>query len=172
MVIHVSGLFTLILPFYFLLYLPPPFLFLNYTKSVVNLHNSCNESVDASDELVLSTNRSLALPLCYDHDAANGTLRLHQLAEVHLLWRHGAQEKPHVTFLGVLSATSKLSGLCGFWNGGNFSWRRRPRVSMGQVTIRRCVQIAALEAVAGSALVLEEERSEQQNDGFHILATW
>ena len=51
----VCGLFTLILPFYFLLYLPPLFLFLNYMKSVVNLQNSCNESVDASDELLLST---------------------------------------------------------------------------------------------------------------------
>ena len=51
----VCGLFILILPFYFLLYLPPLFLFLNYMKSIVNLHNSCNESVDASDELLLST---------------------------------------------------------------------------------------------------------------------
>ena len=51
----VCGLFSLILPFYFLLYLPPLFLFLNYMKSEVNLHNSCNESVDASDELLLST---------------------------------------------------------------------------------------------------------------------
>ena len=53
----VCGLFTLILPFYFLLYLPPLFLFLNYMKSLVNLHNSCNESVDASDELLLSTKK-------------------------------------------------------------------------------------------------------------------
>ena len=51
----VCGLFTLILPLYFLLYLPPLFLFLNYMKSVVNLHNSCNESVDASDDSLLST---------------------------------------------------------------------------------------------------------------------
>ena len=51
----VCGLFTLILPFFFLLYLPSLFLFLNYMKSVVILHNSCNESVDASDELLLST---------------------------------------------------------------------------------------------------------------------
>ena len=50
----VCDLFTFILPFYFLLYLPPLFLFLNYMKSVVNLHNSCNESVDASDEVLLS----------------------------------------------------------------------------------------------------------------------
>ena len=42
-------------PVYFLFYLPPFFLFLNYMKSMVNLHNSCNESVDASDELLLST---------------------------------------------------------------------------------------------------------------------
>ena len=33
----------LILPFYFLLYLPHLFLFLNYMKSIVNLHNSCIE---------------------------------------------------------------------------------------------------------------------------------
>ena len=51
----VCGLFTLILPFYFLFYLPPLFLFLNYMKSVVNLHNSCNESVDSTDEVSLST---------------------------------------------------------------------------------------------------------------------
>ena len=31
------------------------FLFLNYMKSMVNLHNSCNEGVDASDDLLLST---------------------------------------------------------------------------------------------------------------------
>ena len=49
------GLFTLILPFYFLLYLPPLFLFINYMKSVINLHNSCNESVDSTDEFSLST---------------------------------------------------------------------------------------------------------------------
>ena len=55
--VHVCGLFTLILPFYFLLYLPPLFLFLNYMKSMVNLHNSCNEGVDASDDLLLSTRR-------------------------------------------------------------------------------------------------------------------
>ena len=42
------GLFTLILPFYFLLFLAPLFLFLNYLKSVVNLHNSCNESMDST----------------------------------------------------------------------------------------------------------------------------
>ena len=40
------GLFDLILPFYFLLRFPLLFLFLNYLKSVVNLHNSCNESND------------------------------------------------------------------------------------------------------------------------------
>ena len=49
------GLFTLILPFCFLLYLPHLFLFLNYLKSVVNLHNSCNESMDSTDEFSLST---------------------------------------------------------------------------------------------------------------------
>ena len=43
MAIHMCA--VLILPFYFLLYLPPLFLFLNYLKSVVNLHNSCNESM-------------------------------------------------------------------------------------------------------------------------------
>ena len=58
--LHVHGhpcvLFTLILPFYFLLYLPLLlFLFLNYLKSVVNLHNSCNESMDSTDEFSLST---------------------------------------------------------------------------------------------------------------------
>ena len=53
--LHVCGLFTLILPFYFLLYLPHLFLFLNYLKSVVNLHNSCNESMDSTDEFLLST---------------------------------------------------------------------------------------------------------------------
>ena len=51
----VCGLFTLILPFYFLLYLPPLFLFLNYLKFVVNLYNSCNESMDSTDEFSLST---------------------------------------------------------------------------------------------------------------------
>ena len=48
-------LFTLILPFYFLLYLPLLFLFLRYLKCVVNLHNSCNESMDSTDEFSLST---------------------------------------------------------------------------------------------------------------------
>ena len=52
---HLCGPFTLILPFYFMLYLPPLFLFLNYLKSVVNLHNSCNESMDSTDEFSLST---------------------------------------------------------------------------------------------------------------------
>ena len=49
------GLFTLILPFYFLLYLLPLFLFLNYLKSVVNLHHSCNESMDSTDEFSRTT---------------------------------------------------------------------------------------------------------------------
>ena len=40
---------------HFLLYLPPLFLFLNYLKSVVNLHNSCNDSMDSTDEFSLST---------------------------------------------------------------------------------------------------------------------
>ena len=53
--VHVCGLFTLILLFYFLFYLPSLFLFLNYMKSMVNLRNSCNEGVDASDDLLLST---------------------------------------------------------------------------------------------------------------------
>ena len=52
---HPCGLFILILPFYFLLYLPLLLLFLNYLKSVVNLHNSCNESMDSTDEFSLST---------------------------------------------------------------------------------------------------------------------
>ena len=52
---HACGLYTLILPFYFLLYLPPLSLFLNYLKSVINLHNSCNESMDSTDEFSLST---------------------------------------------------------------------------------------------------------------------
>ena len=52
---RVCGLFTLILPFYFLLYPPPFFLFLAYMKFVVNLHNSCNESADSTDEFSLST---------------------------------------------------------------------------------------------------------------------
>ena len=49
------SLFDLILPFYFLLYLMSLFLFLNYLKCVVNLHNSCNESMDSTDEFSLST---------------------------------------------------------------------------------------------------------------------
>ena len=52
---RVCGLFILILLFYFLLYLPHLFLILNYLKSVVNLHNSCNESMDSTDEFSLST---------------------------------------------------------------------------------------------------------------------
>ena len=54
---RVCGLFTLILLFYFLLYLPPLFLFLNYLKSVVNLHNSGNESMDSTVEFYLSTKK-------------------------------------------------------------------------------------------------------------------
>ena len=57
--LHVHGhpcvLFTLILPFFFFLHLPPLFLFLNFLKSVVDLHNSCNESMDSTDEFSLST---------------------------------------------------------------------------------------------------------------------
>ena len=52
---HLCVLFTLNLPFYFLLYLPPLFSSLNNLKSVVNLHNSCNESMDSTDEFSLST---------------------------------------------------------------------------------------------------------------------
>ena len=51
--LHVHGhpcvLFTLILPFYLLRYLPPLFIFLKYLKSVVNLHK------DSTDEFSLST---------------------------------------------------------------------------------------------------------------------
>ena len=46
---------SLILSFYFFLYLPLLFLFLNYMKSVVNLYNSCNESVYSTDEFSLPT---------------------------------------------------------------------------------------------------------------------
>ena len=59
---HPCGLFTLILPFFFLLYLPL-FLFLNYLKSVVNLHNSCNESMDSTDVFSLSTSYLSPRPL-------------------------------------------------------------------------------------------------------------
>ena len=52
---HLCVLFTLILPFYFLLYLPSLFFFLLYLKSVVNLHNSTNESMDSTEEFSLST---------------------------------------------------------------------------------------------------------------------
>ena len=52
---HLCVLFTLILPFYFLLYLPPLIFFFLYLKSVVNLHNSANESMDSTDEFSLST---------------------------------------------------------------------------------------------------------------------
>ena len=47
-------LLDLILPFYFLLYLPPLFLFLKYLKSVVNLYNSAHESMDSTEEFSLS----------------------------------------------------------------------------------------------------------------------
>ena len=48
---RVCSLFTLILFCYFLLYLPPLFLFLNYMKSVVNLHDSplFSDKVSSSD---------------------------------------------------------------------------------------------------------------------------
>ena len=52
---RVCGLFALILPFYFLLYFPPLVLFLTYMKSMVNLHNCCNEGVDVNDDLLFST---------------------------------------------------------------------------------------------------------------------
>ena len=52
---HPCGLFILICPFYFLLYLSPLFLFVKYLKSVVNLHNSCNESMDSTDKFSFST---------------------------------------------------------------------------------------------------------------------
>ena len=64
-------LFTLILPFYFLLYLPLLFLFLNYQKSVVNLHNSCNESMDSTDEFSLSTNTKVDLSIIVSTSFSN-----------------------------------------------------------------------------------------------------
>ena len=53
--LHVRLSSPLILPFDFPLHLPHLFLLLHYMKSVVNLHNSCNETVEASDDLLLST---------------------------------------------------------------------------------------------------------------------
>ena len=52
---HLCGLFTLTLPFYFLLYLPLLFFFLTYMKSMANLQNSAKEGVDSTDEFTLST---------------------------------------------------------------------------------------------------------------------
>ena len=52
---HLCVLLTLTLPFYFLLYHPPLFFFLLNLKSVVNLHNSANESMDSTNEPFLST---------------------------------------------------------------------------------------------------------------------
>ena len=53
---HVCGFFTLILPCLFLLYPPSLFLFLSTTWSLwVNVHNSCNESMDPTDEFSLCT---------------------------------------------------------------------------------------------------------------------
>ena len=59
---HLCVLFDLTLLFYFLLYLPPLFLFLTYMKSMVNLHNSCNEGVDSTDEFHLHTTGGIATP--------------------------------------------------------------------------------------------------------------
>ena len=50
-------------PPFLLLALPSaPFFFLNYLKSVVNLHNSCNESMDSTDEFSLSTLENSLIP--------------------------------------------------------------------------------------------------------------
>ena len=51
---HLCVLFTLLLPFHFLLHLPPFSFFLKYLTSVVNLHNSANERMDSTDEFSLS----------------------------------------------------------------------------------------------------------------------
>ena len=64
---RVCGLFAFFLPFYFLLFLPPLFLFLNCMKSMVNLHNSCNEGVNASDDPILSTDKDTDLFEASDH---------------------------------------------------------------------------------------------------------
>ena len=48
-------LFTLTLPFYLLLFLPPLFLFLTYMKSMVNLQNSAKEGVGNTDVPFLPT---------------------------------------------------------------------------------------------------------------------
>ena len=63
---HPCGLFTMILPFYFLLYLPLLFFFLQFLKFVVNLHNSCNESMDSTDEFSLSTGYEPKAPDFYE----------------------------------------------------------------------------------------------------------
>ena len=77
--LHVHGhpcvLFTLILPFYFLLYLPPLFLFLNYLKFVVNLHNSRNESMDSTDEFSLSA----------EYDESLDTMRSNEFSIVQVI---------------------------------------------------------------------------------------
>ena len=94
---RVCDLFALILPFYFLLYFPSLFLFLNYMKSVVNLHNSANESMDASDDHLLSTGYEPKAPwLLRDHsrapraapELAGAPLQQSLYCGPRLRWRH------------------------------------------------------------------------------------
>ena len=54
--IHVRLSSPLILPFYFLHFLTSLIFFLQFLKFAVNLRNSCNESMDSTDEFSLSTN--------------------------------------------------------------------------------------------------------------------
>ena len=51
-----ASLSSLVLPFYFLHFLTSLIFFLQFLNFVVNLHNSCNESMDSTDEFSLSTN--------------------------------------------------------------------------------------------------------------------
>ena len=71
-------------PPFLLLALPSAlFLFLNYMKSVVNLHNCCNEGVDASDDLLLSTCSIMHIDVsrAYFHAKAQNPVLIRLLVE-------------------------------------------------------------------------------------------
>ena len=146
------GLFTLILPFYFLLCIPHFFLFLNYLKSVVNLHNSCNESVDTADEFSLSTRvewrlvtwswmllqvrriqRIFSRNHCRDAKSVNGQ---NMLVRDGCMMTNGltrcsavSSNSSRTRIFGKLSAVSAVSAVASSKNG----WERAESIERGQV---------------------------------------
>ena len=98
-------------PFYFLLYLPPLFLFLKYLKSVVNLHNSANESMDSTDEFSLSTFLKCRRNFSFDDAACRDSLCIlssHQKKFQALRHARRRQKRPMPSNLHVVTVQLRL----------------------------------------------------------------